>query len=106
MKAIWILASMLVLPSAVAAAPDCWKNSERVQSVFVHLGATEVAHWQDTQVHRVRVPSGKEFGFRIEPATPENYRELLGRVERAGITAMPEVVKISLYDVATDPPTL
>jgi hypothetical protein len=102
------VASFFIALGSASAAADCWNNAERVQSVYVHSGAKELGHWNvdSAEIHRVQVPNGFEVGIQIEPATDEKYQEILARLERANATAISELVKISLYDMRSQPPKL
>ena len=106
MRTIASVAGIATLLATCIANADCSKNSERVQIVHAQVGAKEVARWEDTEIHRISPSQGQTLGIRVEPATAENYRELFERAQRDKRPAMPEVVRVSLYDISTEPPTL
>lgn len=86
-----------------AAQANCSRDGVASQAVSLTVEDRQVDRWEVTssEIHRVRLPQGFELGLRIEPATPAKYRELL---EKTRMRAIDELVKITLFDMSTQPP--
>lgn len=104
-----LLALPLVVVFALLAQgttyADCFKDGERTQMVWLSSGNKHIDRWEvtDADIHRTRLANGFELGLRIEPATLEKYRELLAR---RPAPAVPELVKISVFDMSGESPKL
>jgi hypothetical protein len=84
---------------------DCFTDGTRAQMVWLSSGNKTIDRWEvtDAEIHRTPLANGFELGLKIEPATPEKYRELLARTHAP---AVPEFVKISVFDMSGTAPKL
>jgi len=84
-----------------AASASCTDNGERTQMVWLSSGGKPIDRWEvsTAEIHRTRLANGFELGLKIEPATPEKYRELLNK-----FPGIDELVKISVLDMSDEQP--
>lgn len=97
------MAVFVLLVTGSAAYANCIRDGARTQSVALVVDGRQIDRWdiQSSGIHRVRLPHGFDLGLQIEPATAEKYRELLAKT---GWRAVDELVKITLLDMAREPP--
>ena len=102
MNRVAIVAALLLSISNFAAAA-CAKDGQRTQSVALSVEGRQLERWEVStgEVHRIRLPRGFELGIRIDPTTPEKYRETFAKTQWRGID---ELVKITLLDMRSAPP--
>ena len=107
MKPIFVLALVgaITFLGQSATYAECHKDGQRTQMVWLSSGNKPIDRWEvnGTEIHRTRLANGFELGLRIEPATPETYRELLARHPAPAIS---ELVKISVFDMSGVNPKL
>jgi hypothetical protein len=94
----FILVAAAWAPSASACDPD---SGERTQSAHLSWNGTYVKHWDvsSPEIEKVALENGFKLGIRIEPASAETYAEWK-------LKHVPELVKISLYDLSGSEPEL
>lgn len=95
----WFLAaSALFAPGALACNPT---TGEREQRVHLEWDGRSVSSWavDSGEVRQVELPNAFQLGVSVEPATADAYGDL-----RSGFRHVPELVKITLFDVGTRPP--
>lgn len=82
---------------------SCRPDGTAEQTVSISAEGKQVERWTPVagEIHRTRLPNGFELGLKIEPATAEKYRDLLARSK-----VVPELVKISLFDMTGTPALL
>ncbi|WP_077409625.1 hypothetical protein [Marinicella sediminis] len=78
-----------------------WQTGEREQKVFLSWDGQRLDHWtvEPGEIKAVELPNGFQLGLKLENPEPEkiiDYREK--------IPHPPEMVSISLYDLAGDAP--
>ena len=102
---VFALVSAVTILGQSATYAECDKDGERTQTVWLSSGNKHIERWEvtDAEIHRTRLANGFELGLRIEPATPEKYRELLAR---HSLPAIAELVKISVFDMGGVNPKL
>jgi hypothetical protein len=81
------------------AFASCTTDGKTSQAAFLSVEGKTIERWEPigSELHRVKLPQGFELGLRIEPATPEKYRESFARFPKPAID---ELVKIDLFDVS------
>lgn len=101
-KCIAILAAVL-LSFGTHAAASCAQDGQRTQSVAVSVEGRQLERWEVVMgdIHHVRLPRGFDLGIRIDPTTPEKYRETFAKTQWRGVD---ELVKITLLDMSSTPP--
>ena len=100
-----VAVAVALFAAAGTVDASCTTDGITSQSVYLSVDGKSVERWtpEGAGIHRVKLPQGYELGLRVEPATPEKYRESF---ERTKAPAMPELVKIELFDMSTIPPTI
>jgi hypothetical protein len=99
--AVAVTATIAVFGSESIAS--CRPDGTAEQTVHMSSDGKQLKRWTPVlgEIQRVRLSNGFELGLQIEPATAEKYRELLARSQ-----VVPELVKISLFDMAGTTPAL
>lgn len=77
------------------------ETGEREQKVVLERSGKRVSAWPVVagETKQVDLPNAFRLGVSVEPATPEKYGEM-----RAAFRYVPELVKITLFDMSTQPP--
>ena len=98
-----VLLSLLLLGSMwMNASFACdWQTGERQQKVFLSWDGQRLEHWtvEPGVIKSVELPNGFQLGVKLEDPEPEKISEY-----REKIPHPPEMVSISLYDLAGDEP--
>lgn len=84
---------------AVTSALAC----DRTQQIKLTVGDALVEQWSGTtdKIRTVVLPNNFKLGVKIEESSREKYEELMRRMRGKSV---PELVKISLYDMTTSAP--
>lgn len=78
-------------------------NCSGVQQISLTQGQQMLGQWQGTsaQLRSFTLSNGFKLGVKVETAGREIYQDMLSKTE---LKEVPEMVKISLYDMAATPP--
>lgn len=103
MNSKWVAQMCLTLSSCLLAAASNASSCQGVQQISLTQGQQMLGQWQGTsaQLRSFSLNNGFKLGVKVESAGREIYQEMLTKTE---LKEVPEMVKISLYDMAATPP--
>ena len=93
------LSGLAMSLGAVGASACSVSTGEREQRVFAEWNGRSISDWAvvSDAVHKIDLPNAFQLGVSVEPAT--SYEEA-----RSAFRHVPELVKITLFDMSTEPP--
>ena len=95
----------LLCATTLLVTQNAHGDCNAVQSIEVKVGDKQIAAWKglSDEMHSMVMANGFKLGLKVEAASRESYDQWL---KRSKSQTMPEMLRISVYDLSNDKPRL